>query len=425
MMQENEKDQYIKQLELEKESLQNELQDANQIIDSIREGAVDALVVTDESGIPQIYAIESADYTYRILIERFSEGALSINENGMILFANHIFSELAGVNSDAITGSNFRDYLENAAILDELIADSLHGPKKAELSLSIGEKKLDVYLSITNLNPMVPAYGIIITDLTDKKRHEQALLDYQQQLQSNIEELHLSNTNLEQVIHVISHDLKEPLRKILTYISEINKKPGDLLSDRDIKSLNIVNASVFRLNSLLDDIVKYAFTDVQETGHPVDLNLVLRDVVDDLEISIEENSATIQVAQLPTITGSEVQMRQLMANLISNAIKYRNAENPVIRIGMLKDDAENEGFTGIGISDNGIGMERDHFTQIFTIFKRLHHRTEYAGNGIGLAICKKIMDNHQGRIKVDSVPGNGSTFALYFPDKLVIQRPVN
>lgn len=420
-----EKDQYIQKLKLENENLQSQLIDANQIIDSIREGAVDALVVNDGSGTPQIYAIESADYTYRILIEKFSEGALSINETGLILFANRSFSELAGLPSEEILGTNFRDYLEIPTSFDDLINGLENGPVKTELSLLFSGKKLEVYISLTDLHPMVPAIGIVITDLSEKKKQQQALLQYQDQLKSNIEELHLTNTNLEQVIHVISHDLKEPLRKILTYLSEIEKKQGDLLTDRDIKSLNIVNASAFRLNSLLDDIVKYAFTDVQESGVPINLNLVLNDVVEDLEILIRENDAIIQHEHLPTIAGSEVQMRQLLSNLISNAIKYRKQENPTIKISVLDADAQHDGFLGIAISDNGIGMEKDHFSQIFTIFKRLHHRTEYAGNGIGLAICKKIMDNHLGRIEVDSTPGSGSTFLLYFPQKFVQNGPTN
>ncbi|MBD3583958.1 sensor histidine kinase [Flavobacterium selenitireducens] len=411
------KDPYIQKLELENENLRQQLSDANQIIDSIREGAVDALVVNDGSGSPQIYAIESADYTYRILIEKFSEGALSINETGLILFANRSFSDLAGLPSEEILGTNFRDYFEVPTLFDALLSALQNGPAKAELSLSFSGKMLEVYLSLTDLNPMVPAIGIVITDLSEKKKQQQALLQYQEQLKTNIEELHLTNTNLEQVVHVISHDLKEPLRKILTYLSEISKKQGELLTDRDLKSLNIVNASAFRLNSLLDDIVKYAFTDVQESGAAVDLNFVIDEVVEDLEISIQENNATINVGNLPVISGSEVQMRQLLSNLISNAIKYRKTDDPVIRIEKIEAEDSDDGFVGISITDNGIGMEKNHFSQIFTIFKRLHHRGEYAGNGIGLAICKKIMDNHQGRISVDSTPGSGSTFSLYFPKK--------
>ncbi|RZJ67514.1 MAG: PAS domain-containing protein [Flavobacterium sp.] len=412
---------YIKALEREKVDLEQQLQDATQIIDSIREGAVDALVVSDDTGNPQIFAIQTADYTYRVLIEKFSEGALSISDTGLILYANEYFAKLVGVPSTEIAGKNFSDFLETPEIFSDFLSRLQDGPIKTELFLYINDHQLPVYLSLTDLNPFVPAIGIVVTDLSDKKKQEKALLDYQQKLQANIEELHHTNTNLEQVIHVISHDLKEPLRKIITYVSEVDKKLGETLTERDIKSLGIVNASAFRLNSLLDDIVKYAFTNFSDEANKVDLNAVLRDVLEDLEISIKENNAVIHYEKLPVISGSEVQMRQLFSNLIVNAIKYRKVENPTIEIRPLKVVSENGAkFKGIGVSDNGIGMHKSYLSQIFTIFKRLHNKNEYSGNGIGLAICKKIMDNHQGKIEVESVLGSGSTFLLYFPEEFII-----
>lgn len=153
----------------------------------------------------------------------------------------------------------------------------------------------------------------------------------------------------------------------------------------------------------------------------VNLNEVIAEVLDDLELSIKENTALITSVPLPKIIGSKIQMRQLFSNLISNAIKYSKHEvKPEIKITYDIIDGSEIQVTGknyykICISDNGIGIESMHLNKIFTIFQRLHMREEYSGNGIGLAICRKIMDNHQGKIDVESEVANGSVFNLYFP----------
>jgi light-regulated signal transduction histidine kinase (bacteriophytochrome) len=145
----------------------------------------------------------------------------------------------------------------------------------------------------------------------------------------------------------------------------------------------------------------------------------VQEVKDDLEIVIQESKAVIEVSGLPVITGSRVQMRQLFSNLIANAIKYSKKDSaPQITISYEKDGPDASGemkFHKISIRDNGIGMDNEHLSKIFIIFQRLHHKNEYSGNGIGLAICKKIMENHSGRIEVTSELNKGSTFNLFFP----------
>jgi len=183
----------------------------------------------------------------------------------------------------------------------------------------------------------------------------------------------------------------------------------------------VINSSALRLNSLVDDLVKYAFSAAKDDENEVDLNVVLEEVLDDLELSIKENTALIDIVPLPTIIGSKIQMRQLFSNLISNAIKYsRHDVKPEITITYSVVDgseiqASGKKYYKICISDNGIGIDAMHLSKIFTIFQRLHMREEYSGNGIGLAICRKIMDNHQGIIDVESQINQGSIFNLYFP----------
>jgi light-regulated signal transduction histidine kinase (bacteriophytochrome) len=276
------------------------------------------------------------------------------------------------------------------------------------------DRDIPVYVSLTDLHPTVPAIGVVVTDLTDKKNYELALVKHQHELEDKINELNTSNTSLEQFIHVISHDLKEPLRKILMYTARLNGNQDN----EDSAYHNIIKSSALRLNSLVDDLVKYAFIANKDEEAAISLNNVLKEVLDDLEVTIQESTAVIKCDDLPVIKGSKVQMRQLFSNLIINAIKYSKEDTaPLIKIECSHDIITENGnkYHKVSVVDNGIGMEKAHISKIFTIFQRLHMRNEYSGNGIGLAICKKIMENHNGRITVESIHGNGSTFNLYFP----------
>jgi PAS domain S-box-containing protein len=411
-------DEYTRKILAENEELKQQLEEANDIINAIRHGSVDALVLSKD-GQPHLFSIESADYTYRILIEKFGEGALSISKDGIILYCNDYFSKLIGIPASQITGSYFRDYTDSPKKLQSLMGNLKNGPAKSELLLKSKDRNIPAYVSMSDLSPNVSAIGLVVTDLTEKRTNEEALKTYQAELERKIAELNLTNTNLGQFIHVVSHDLKEPIRKLLTYTSFLTDQENSSLSGPEKNSVRIINTSAVRLNSLVDDLVKYSYSAVKEKTHNISLNKIFKEVVDDLELVITENSAVIESVNLPIIHGSKVQMRQLFSNLLANAIKYRKADvTPKIQVtcALVEPDGEEQKYYKITFSDNGIGMPESHLSKIFTIFQRLHMRNEYSGNGIGLAICKKIMDNHSGKIEVESIEGEGSRFHLYFPD---------
>lgn len=409
----------IEKLLQEIEALKSQLFEANNVIDAIKDGSVDALVVHNE-GEPQIYSIESADYTYRILIEKLGEGALSITTDGLILYCNDYFAQLINMPAEKITGTYFCDYFYEPAECDQLVDAALKaGVSKKEIDLKkFGDGKLSVNVSMTNMHPTVEAIGVVITDLTIKKKHEEDLLNHQHDLEMKVDELNATNANLEQFIHVVSHDLKEPLRKILMYTSRLDP---ETFGAQNQNPLNVIKSSAQRMDSLVDDIVKFALSSLKDEVSTVNLNEVLRDVADDLEFLIRERGAVINVETLPVIQGSKVQMRQLFSNLVVNAIKYgKDNIPPAIKVTHeYVNDFDNYGrntnYLRVIIRDNGIGMDKMYLGKIFVIFQRLHLRTEYSGNGIGLSICKKIMENHHGKIEVDSDLGEGSTFSLYFP----------
>jgi PAS domain S-box-containing protein len=408
-------DAHIAKLLAEVEDLENRLFEANSIIDAIKEGSVDALVL-HQGGEPQIYSIESADYTYRILIEKFSEGALSITDDGLILYCNDAFGKLTGITCEKITGSYLASYFDVPHEFKYFVEALKTGKSRGDIVLNVKGVTIPVTISFTDLHPTVNAIGVVVTDLTEKKKQEQTLYNYQRDLEMKVNELNVTNINLGQFIHVISHDLKEPLRKMLMYTSRLDT---DVYAVEVHNPLNVIKSSAQRLNSLVEDLGRYAFSVIKKESLPVNLDQVLVEVVDDLEIAIQEKNAEVAFGGLPVISASGVQMRQLFSNLIMNAIKYsREGVAPKIEISSETIDdnmAINAKWHIVSITDNGIGMDNGHLNKIFTIFQRLHHKNEYSGNGIGLAICKKIMENHSGKIEVESTLHKGSTFRLYFP----------
>jgi signal transduction histidine kinase len=415
-----EKQKNISSLLSEIEELKTKLFEANSIIDSIKEGAVDALVVNVD-GTPNIYSLESADYTYRILIEKFGEGALSLSDEGLILYCNEYFSKLIRIPAGQIIGTYISSYMDAPEQFSQLKSKLGNGTRKQEILLNVNGKKIPVSLSLTDLNPTVAVIGAVVTDLSEKKIHEEAFISHQRQLELKVNELNQTNTNLEEFIHVISHDLKEPLRKIVTYTSRFDMT--DMVDGSEGKYLKVIQLSAMRLNSLVDDLVKYSYSTTKTEPDVIDLNEILEEVIEDLELIIVENDASITAAVLPKIKVAHVQMRQLFSNLLTNAIKYKRAdERPKINIiADITDQVDlndpDKKYHKLTFSDNGIGMDPTHLSKIFTIFQRLHKRDEYSGNGIGLAICKKIMENHEGKIEVESILNEGSNFHLYFPVK--------
>jgi signal transduction histidine kinase len=391
------------------EELKIRLFEANSIIEAIREGSIDALVLTKE-GNPNVYSLETADYTYRILIEKMGEGALSISEEGLILYCNDYFSRLVNLPTNRIVGTYINSYVDSAGQFHRLKNEVKNGPSKGEITLNINGKKLPIYLSLTSLKPMLDAIGIVVTDLTEKRKHEEAVAAYQYELELKVNELHKTNVNLEQFIHVISHDIKQPLRKIATYSSELNTNKSDGLSRAELSKLNVISNSALRLNSLVDDLSKYAFSATPVETQDVDLGKVLKEVVEDMEMMITENNILIKSQSLPVVTGTKVQMRQLFSNLLINIIQSQKKETS-FHISITSEITDcvdiyfpNKKFHKISVHCHG--SEKNPCIQL---------PNENDGNGIGLSICKKIMENHLGKMEINNFPVNGNIFNLYFP----------
>jgi signal transduction histidine kinase len=241
---------------------------------------------------------------------------------------------------------------------------------------------------------------------------EAALQERTRELAERVEELARSNAELERFAYVASHDLKEPLRMVTSYTSLLARRyKGKLDSDAD-EFINYAVDGAIRMEQLIQDLLLYSRAGIRDgCGMPVDLEMVLARAVANLQTAITETGALVTHDSLPTVNGDDPQLVQIFQNLIGNGIKFRAAMPPRIHVSVRDQEAE----WVFAIQDNGIGINPEYADRIFVIFQRLHTRTDYPGNGIGLAICKKVIENHGGRIWLESAPRKGATFYFTLP----------
>ena len=238
----------------------------------------------------------------------------------------------------------------------------------------------------------------ISRDITERKRLE--------------EELERSNADLEQFAYVASHDLQEPLRMVSSFVQLLARRSKGKLDPDCEEFIGFAVDGAERMRVLIDDLLAYSRVGRQEIpADSVPCGAVFERVTTNLRAAIEESGAVLSHDRLPVVKGSEVLLGQLLQNLIANALKFQGQERPEVHVGVERADGE----WLVSVRDNGIGIDPKHFERIFAVFQRLHGRSEYPGTGIGLAICKKIVERHGGQIWVQSSPGSGSTFFFTLP----------
>ncbi len=237
--------------------------------------------------------------------------------------------------------------------------------------------------------------------------------------------LERSNSELQDFASVASHDLQEPLRKVQAFSDRLRSRCAATIDDQGRDYLDRVQSAAARMQTLINDLLTYCRVATKAQPFvPTDLVSITREVVSDLEARIEQVNGSVLVGELPTVDADPLQVRQLMQNLIGNSLKYSRPEvPPVVKVWSkhLPHDpssaaaAPTRPFCQILVEDNGIGFEEVYSERIFTIFQRLHGRNEYEGTGVGLAVCRKIVERHGGTITARSTPGDGSTFLVSLP----------
>jgi signal transduction histidine kinase len=319
------------------------------------------------------------------------------------------------------TGSHFFDEVRLANADWRVVLDSPDGP---------------LYASVSGLNKWLPwlifvafavvaliAFGLVerlIAAAGQTREANEQLAAVNAELEATnamlaqrATELARSNEELDQFASIASHDLQEPLRKVRTYTEQLTRIEGERLSDKGQDYLRRANQAAGRMQTLIEDLLRFSRVATHGEGFTeVDLDVVVEEALEDLSESIERSGAAVHVGTLPTIVAEPLQIRQLVQNLISNALKFQPPDHaPEVWVdGDV--DGDNARFT---VRDNGIGFEPRYSARIFRVFERLHGRTEYSGTGIGLALCRKIADRHGGSIVADSEPGHGATFTVTLP----------
>jgi PAS domain S-box-containing protein len=415
----------------ELEETRRRLMEAEETIEAIRSGQVDALVL-QKGDSHQLFTLESADHAYRVFIEKMNEGAVTLNKQGIILYANSQFASMLDRPLFQVIGMAFNQFLtpQSQSIYQKLVKACWSGDSKGEVEIVQNDQYIPIQLSLNALELSNGiSINIILTDLTQQKKAQKQLEDNNRQLELLNKTLEESNHDLQQFASVASHDLQEPLRKILMFSDLIKTRTGLKLDSKEQQFFDKIIGSANRMKTLIIDILNYSRLSVNEGEFsPVDLNELVKDLLEDFELVLEEKKAQIIASDLAIVEVNRGQVRQLFQNLVSNALKFSShGVAPIVKINGRHlaeksfDSAEqkNGPFYLISIEDNGIGFEEKYIPNIFALFERLNAKEKYEGTGIGLAISKKIVEKHDGILDVKSKVGEGSIFQIILPVKHV------
>jgi len=351
----------------------------------------------------------------------FNQAAIGIAHlslKGAWLTCNNKFCQITGYKQEELLKisvfdiSHPKEVSNTRNMIDELLtAETQYFSREIQYLRKDG---LPVWVNVT-MSPVSspsgePLYFILFIEDITKRR------EIEEMLQSLVKDLAEANQNLEDFTRTASHDLQEPLRKIVSFSDRLRTSMGNKLDGKEKEYFHRLENSSIKMQKLIEDLLRYSrVSSLSPEMESIDLNEVVNEVLLDLEVSIERSKGVIEIKHLPKIEADKTQMRQLFQNLISNALKFHDkAKPPKIEIDSRYNDNE---YWEILIQDNGIGMKEQHIKRIFKPFERLHGYSEFPGTGMGLAICLKIVTRHHGKILVKSSLGKGTLYIVELPEK--------
>ena len=369
-------------------------------------------------------ALRESEEKYRTILENIEDGYYEVDLAGNFTFFNDSLWRVLGYSSEELMGMNDRQYTdkENAKKLFQTFNKVYRTgqPLKEsdwEVIRKDGTKKyVEASVSLKRDSSGKPiGFRGIVRDVTERKQAEEALKE-------KTEELARSNRELEQFAYVASHDLQEPLRMVTNFVQLLAKQYQGKLDSNADDFINFAVDGAMRMWKLINDLLAYSRVGTRShTFEPINCETILQEALDNLKVTMEESGAVVTHDPLPTVMADNPQLVELFQNLIGNAIKFRGDEPPRVHISASRNG---NGWI-FSVCDNGIGIAPEYAERIFIIFQRLHGRNEYPGTGIGLAVCKKIVERHGGRIWVESEPKKGATFYFTLPKEGVQQtRPL-
>ncbi|HWJ91538.1 MAG TPA: ATP-binding protein [Flavisolibacter sp.] len=349
----------------------------------------------------------------------------AIREQGKIVdfklqFINKAIDHLLGVNSADLQGkrlSEFPSYVRETDLMQRYI-EVVETGQPAELESFYKRANIESWF-LVKLSKLDDGVIASFNDISQLKK-------YEDELKENIRELERSNTELEQYAYVASHDLQEPLRKIRSFGTYLQDTQGNKLDDKGKQQLEKILSSAERMSVLIKDILSFSSLKKQGTVEMTDLNLIFKAVLQDMDLMISQKKAIVKQEELPVIEAIPLQMTQLFYNLLNNSLKFVSEERmPLIQVKCRKIGEGEKlpslqkglDYYEIIFSDNGIGFSEEYSEQIFGLFKRLNDKQFYPGSGIGLALVKKVVDNHHGDIIAKGMENDGAQFYIYLPKR--------
>ncbi len=382
-----------------------------------------------------VETLRLSDARYRRLFETAQDGILILDaKTGQVVDANPFMKDLLGYSQEEFVGRKLWEIgpfkaedASKSAFAALQLNDRLHY-EGLPLEAKDGRRVEVEFISNAYLVDATRLIQCNIRDITERMRVNQALEAANKEMAFQIEEkgkradelaminaeLARSNAELEQFAYVATHDLQEPLRAVASCVQLLQKRYEGQLDERADEFIAHAVDGTKRMQTLINDLLAYSRISTHaQVFASTNCESVLAEVLANLMVAIAESGAVVTRDALPTLSGDATQLTQLFQNLIGNALKFRGDRPPKIHVGAVRKHGE----WRFSVADNGIGMEPQYFERVFLVFQRLHTRKEYQGTGIGLAICKKVVERHGGRIWAESEPGLGATFCFTIPER--------